>query len=306
MAIKRSLRNETFLHELQTPGLLKQAQDRLNAVVRLMVREGSIDRNVMIPEYIQYSDLDRQQDTEVPTKIIDVEPNAPGAITVGFASASPMVWLSAKKVRATFNRIQSPEALYDVELLGTWELDIQQVFADNMARDILAKEDGNFFYAVDTFLGTVDTLNPIMGSYPYVTINAGYTREMLQEAYAVMLKSYYRLVPATAVVNTVTSRRLMTMDRNEMGDDSAGRVFRDGFSQWKFDNLNWIATNKLHIVPTDAIYLFADPRAIGKHYILTDITTFMSTEGVHLRYYCWQLIAQVIANAAGLARVNVA
>lgn len=306
MAVVRSIRNEQFLDELRTPGLEKQAQERLNAIVRLMVREGAIDRSVLIPEYITYSDLDRQQDTDVLAKIIDVEPNSPAAVVAGFATTPPQIWIQAPRVRATFHRILSNIANYDIELLGTWELDIQQVLADNFARDILAREDGGFFSAVDTFLGTVDTLNPYTGGYPYVTINGGYTRETLQEAIAVMYKSYYRLAPATAVLNFVTARRLMALGREEIGDDAAGQIFREGFSAWKMDKINWISTIKRHIVPDDKIYFFADPRAVGKLYVLSDVTSYMRVDGTWLTFQCWETISQTVVNAAGCAAVNFA
>lgn len=306
MALKRSLRNEEFLNWVTTPGMIKHAQDRLGNIIRLMVREGSLTRNILIPEYVTYSDLDRQQDTDVPTIVVDVEPNSPAAISVGFATASPMFWMSAKRVKATFNRFQTNEAYYDIELLGTWELDIQQVFADNMTRDILAREDGGFFNSVAAFLGPVDTLNTLTGSYPHVTVYGGYTRETLQEALSVMPRSYYRLSPTTAVVNLITARRLMTLDRNDIGDDMAGRIFRDGFDQWKMDNVNWISTNKLHIVKNDEIWLFGDPRAIGKFFVLTDATTVLSTYGTELRFFTFETIASVIGNVAGLALVKIA
>jgi hypothetical protein len=305
MAIIRSVKNEQFLNEI-TSGMVKSAQERLNAVVRLMVREGAIDRIVMIPEYITHSDLDRQQDTDVMVKIIDLEPNSPGAMSVGFGTMPTMLWISARRAKATFNRYMSQEYIYDVELLGTWEMDIQQVLADNTARDLLAREDGGFFSAVDTFLGTVDTFNPYLGSYPYVTIYGGYTRETLQEALTVMSKSYFRLAPATAVLNVITARRLMALGREEIGDDSAGQIFREGFTAWKMDKINWVATIKTQYVPDDKIYFFADPRAIGKLYIYTDVTSVMSVEGVILKFHCFETISQTLVNVAGLAAVNFA
>lgn len=307
MAVKRSLRNEEFLHWHSNPELIKHAQDRLGNFVRLMVREGSVTRNILVPEHVTHSDLDRQYDTDVPTIVVDVEPNAPAAISVGFATASPMIWMSAKRVRATFSRFQTDDVLYDVEQLATWEMDIQQVFADNIVRDILAREDGGFFNSVREFLGPVDTLNPVTGSYPHVTIHGGYTRESLQEALAVMPQSYYRLVPATAVVNVVTARRLLSLDSLELGFNMAERTFRDGFSEWKMDDINWIATNKLHVVQNDELFLFSDPRAIGKFFIFTDATLDIRVQnGPEFRMQAWETVAAVIANAAGLVLVKFA
>jgi len=308
MAIKTTLRNEAFLNEVQSgsPQLVKQAQERMTSMVRLMVREGAVDRQVLVPEYITYSDLDRQVDTDVMVKIVDVEPNSPAAFSVGFGSASPMFWIAARRVRATFNRIKTNEALYDVELLGTWEMDIQEVIANNMIRDILAREDGGFFNAVNDFVGAADAINSVTQSVTYATIYGGYTRETLQEAAAVMLKSAYRLQPVTVVINTVTARRLMSLGREELGDDSAGRIFREGFSQWKFDNLNWVVTSKRHIVADDEMYFFADPRAVGKFYILNDTTTHLTVDGHDLRFYSSQTYSQVVVNVAGLAKVRFA
>ncbi|MEM3061995.1 MAG: hypothetical protein QW303_00425 [Nitrososphaerota archaeon] len=307
MAIIRSLRNEQLLNELSNQSLVKQAEDRLTGVIRLAVREGSIVRQVLVPEYISYSQLDRQQDTDVPTKVIDVEPNSPAAVPVGFGTTPSNIWLSAKRVKATFNRIQTVQGEYDVELLMTWELDLQQVFADNMAKDILAREDGGFFNAVNQVLGTVDTQSAVIpGHFPYVTINGGYSREGLQEMLNVMPKSIYRLPPVTAVVNTVTANRMMSLGRDEIGGDKAQALIVKGFSEWEWGGLNWIATTKYHIVPHDSVYLFSDPRTIGKFLILTDTTTHLRTEGPRLKFYSYETIASVIGNAAGLARVNFA
>lgn len=306
MAIKTSLSNEEFLNQIRSDHLIKRAQERVSSAVRLMVRETAVCRQVLVPEYLTYSDLDRQVDTDVMVKVVEVEPNSPAAFSVGFGTASPMFWLGARKVRATFNRIKTNEGSYDIELLGTWEMDIKEFIANNMIRDILAREDGGFFSAVDSYLGPVDTFNPVTNSYPHVTIYGGYTRETLQEAAAVMLKSAYRLQPACVVVNGVTARRLMSLGREEIGDDSAGAIFREGFARWKFDNLNWIVSNKLHIIPSDVMYFFADPRAIGKHLILNDVTTHLTVDGFDLRYYSSETYSQVVVNAAGLAKVRIA
>lgn len=307
MAVLTSVKNETFLNEIKSRSLIKNAEDRLSGAVRLMVRDGAVVRKVLIPEYISYSQLDRQQDTDVPTKVVSVEPNSPASLVVGFGTPPGNFWMTAKRVKATFKRIETPQATYDIELLGTYEMDLQQVFADNLARDILAREDGGFFDGVNTLLGTVDTVSPVIpGHYPYVTINAGYSREGLQEMLNVMPKSIYRLPPVTAVINMITANRLMSLGREEIGGDKAQALVTKGFSEWEWGGLRWVVTLKRHIVPDDSVYLFSDPRTIGKFYILTDTTTHLKTEAMILSLFSFETIASVIAHAGGVARVNFA
>ncbi len=153
------LMNDTMLNKLSSDdlGMKKEAQDAINDYTRVKMREDGFLRRILPPIQITNDELDRQVDTDKPVKVIDKEPDSPGAISVPFASLPMNRYIRGPRYRVMFDRILTPKFTKDVDELRTYDMDIRQILSDNSIKDMLAEEDGKFLGAVNSLLLATDS-----------------------------------------------------------------------------------------------------------------------------------------------------
>lgn len=298
------LLNETLFEQLSTPGMEKQAIDAVNDFTRIKMREDGFYRLIMPPLTISNDELDRQVDTDKPVKIIDKEPDNPPATSIPFATLPSDQYIRGGRYRVAFDRIVTPRFTKDVDELRTWVMDIRQVLSDNAIKDMCAEEDGKFITAVNSGLVAVDTVVPTSGVAQWQTIAGGITRDTLQDAFKIMPKTPWHLEVHTCLINNVTIREIFKWGRDEMGGDFAQDIVKNGWSEQEFMNARWIITIKRDLVPDDSIYMFSDPKFIGKSYLLEDTTMYIKREAYLLEFFAYETTGGTIGHNGGLARAD--
>ena len=133
--------NSALLGMLDTPGMEKQAQDAVNDYIRVRMREDGFARRILPPVQITNDELDRQVDTDKPVKVVDKEPQSPGAISVPFATLPINRYIRGPRFRVMFDRIMTPRFTKDIDELRTYDMDIRQIMSDNAIKDMLAEEE---------------------------------------------------------------------------------------------------------------------------------------------------------------------
>ena len=296
--------NETLLEYLHTPGLEKRAIDAVNDYTRTKMREDGFYRKIIPPIQISNDELDRQVDTDKPVKVVDKEPDSPAAISIPFATLPMNLYIRGPRYRVMFDRIVTPRFTKDVDELRTWVMDIRQVLSDNAIKDMLAEEDGKFIAAVNAALVGPDTIVPQSGVVQWETIPGGITRDTLQDAFKVMPRTPSHLEVNTCLINNITIREIMKFGRDEMGGDFSQDVLKNGWSDAEFMRARWIITIKRDLVPEDTLFMFADPKFIGKSYILEDATMYIKRESFMLEFFAYETLGGSIGHTGGLARVD--
>jgi hypothetical protein len=296
--------NETLFEQLGTPGLEKRAIDAVNDFTRVKMREDGFFRRIIPPLQISNDDLDRQVDTDKPVKVVDKEPDSPAAISLPFASLPINIYIKGPRYRVLFDRVVTPRFTKDVDELRTWVMDIRQVLSDNAIKDMLAEEDSKFLTAVNVGLVGQDTVVPASGVPQWQTISGGITRDTLQDAFKIMPRTPSHLEVHTVLINNVTIREVMKWGRDEMGGDFSQDLVKNGWSEQEFMNARWIITIKRDLVPDDSVYMFSDPKFIGKSYLLEDTTMYIKREAFMLEFFAYETMGAAIGNTSGLARAD--
>lgn len=289
------------------PIMQKTALDAVNDYTRLKVREDGILRRVLPPIQIANTDLDRQYDTTLPAKIVDMEVNSPAAISVPLANFPTQIYINSQRYRVTFHRILSPWFQADVDELRTNVMDIRQVLSDNSIKDMLAEEDGAFFSLVNSVLGgTPNAIQPFSGIAQWVSNPSAISRNSLWDMWSVMPQTDGRLMPAKAVANPITMAEICKFGRDEVGGDMSESLFKNGWTETTFMNIEWLVTIKLNLVPNNTVFLFADPKFMGKFYVLEDTTMFIERRAFFLSYFAYECLGAAIANPYSLVRYDFA
>ena len=295
--------NEALFEQLGTPGLEKRAIDAVNDFTRTKMREDGFFRRIIPPLQITNDELDRQVDTDKPVKVVDKEPDSPAAISLPFANLPINIYIKGPRYRVLFDRVVTPRFTKDVDELRTWVMDIRQVLSDNSIKDMLAEEDTKFLTAVNTALVGQDVVLPTSGVAQYRGIGGGITRETMQDAFKVLPETPSHLEVHTVLINNVTIREVMKWGRDEMGGDFSQDLIRNGWSEQEFMNARWIITIKRDLVPDDHIYMFSDPKFIGKNYLLEDTTMYIKREAFLLEFFAYETIGGSLGMYNGLGHV---
>ena len=301
------LTNETFLSYLETPGMEKRALDAVVDYTRFRMREEGFYRRILPPVQVSNDDLDQQVDTDKPVKIIEREPDSPAAISIPFNTLPMNLYIRGQKYRVTFDRIVTPRFTKDVDELRTYRMDIRQILSDNAIKDMLAEEDRKFIEACNAAMGgAADTTVTQSGLVQWETIYGGITRDTLQDSFKILPRTISRLEVGTCLVNNLTIRELMKFGREEMGGDFSQDVFKNGWSEQNFMNARWIISIKQDLVPTDSVFMFADPKFLGKSFILEDTTLFVDRKAYMLEFFAYETLGGAIGNTNAVARVDFA
>ncbi len=298
------LLNDTLFEQLSTNGMEKQAIDAVNDFTRIKMREDGFYRRIMPPLTISNDELDRTVETDKPVKIIDKEVDNPPAQSIPFATLPSNQYIRGSRYRVMFDRIVTPRFTKDVDELRTYVMDIRQVMSDNAIKDMLAEEDGKFITAVNTALVAADTVVPASGVAQWVTIAGGITRDTLQDAFKIMPKTPWHLETHTVLINNVTIREIFKWGRDEMGGDFAQDVVKNGWSEQEFMNARWIVSIKRDLIPDDSIFMFSDPKFIGKSFLLEDTTMYIKREAFLLEFFAYQTAGGTIGHTGGLSRAD--
>lgn len=305
MSNDAKMSNQVFLEHLESgdSGMLKKAQDAVNDFTRVKMREDGFFRKILPPITITNDELDRQVDTDKPVKIVDKEPGSRASISVPFATLPMARYIRGPRYRVMFNRILTPKFVKDVDELRTYHMDIRQVISDNAIKDMLAEEDGKFIKAcVGAVGGAAGATVAETGVVQWHTTSDEITRESLVESTKTMPSTPSSLEATTALINNITIKDILKWFRDESGGDIAEDMLLKGFTEKVILGIKIIVTIKRDIVPTNTLYYFAEPKVLGKFFILEDATMFMKREHFMVEFFAYESIGAAIGNNAAVAR----
>jgi len=296
--------NEAFLEHMRTPGMEKVAIGAAEEFTRTHVKDDGFYRKIMPMIQIKADQLTRQVDDDRWIKVVDKQPGSPGALSVGFGTFPPQLYLRGPRYACGFSRIMTRKMFKDLAELATWEMDIRQVVSDDMVKDILGEEDGKWMQAVNTAIFQRDVPSPITGVVQYESFFGGVSRDTLTEAKTIMPKGPSRLMPDKALCNMVFISQLEKIPFDEWGGPGSEDIFKNGWTIKRFMNMDWIISIERRLVPDNAVYMFGDDNFIGKSYVWEEPTMWVDREAFMVYWMTYETIGGGIGNTAPLARAD--
>jgi len=295
--------NGAFINAVES-GMEKTAQDAVNEYIRVRMREDGFLRRIIPPVQITNDELDRQVDTDKPVKVVDKEPQSPAAISVPFATLPMNRYIRGPRFRVMMDRIMTTRFTKDIDELRTYDMDIRQILSDNSIKDMLAEEDGKYIATCNSLLGSQGATVTETGTVQWKAIAGGITRDTLAEAMKIMPSTPNHLNVSTVLVNNVTIWDIVKFGRDEVGGDLAQELLERGFAERELLGVRWIVTIKRDLVPDGSIFMFAEPKFLGKFYILEDTTMYIDRKAFMLEFFAYESIGACIANVAAVARAD--
>lgn len=292
---------------------VKTAANMLGDFTRIRIRESSVFEKGLPSEKIGDDELTPQLATDKPVRLVNREPNAPGAITIPLGTQPISYYFRGDKYPVFFDRIVTRKFQKDTAELRTYGIDIRQILSDNSLLDMDFELDRKLFSAIDSIVGTQGSTVPETGVIQNLKIvdAAGITRSSLAEAFKVLPSTFAKLPSSVVICNHIAIYDIAKFDRTAAGGDLSQSMFQNGFQEKKLYGVNWIVTNKTELLPQTAnsgtvMYVLSSPEFIGKNYILEDVTMYVEQKAFNLEWFSYCLRGATIGNPAAVARIEIA
>lgn len=288
----------------------KRAEAATNDYIRKRVLEGSFYQQILPAIKLENSDLDKDLTSRKPYKIVEMEPDSTGAMTTQFGTLPNSLLLEGEKIPVYFNNIVTDRYIKCVDELRMWDMDIRQILCDQQVKHLEWEQDRRFIYGVNDCLtlpylaekpNTPYSDSGYIGPKMWKVFAGGMTRENFIDSTNIMVTSPAHLSPNKVLTNTKTLAEVIKWGRDEVGGDAAQDMLFEGKVNRKVMGLDYTATLKRELVPDGRVYFFAEPKFLGRNYILEDTTMWVRNEAFWVEWFMYETRGGCIANISALA-----
>jgi len=288
-----TLLNRSFVEKVS--GHEKVAmEENGTAFIRSKLREAAFSRNILTPVVLGDNDFDRHTDTDMPRKIVEIEPDST-ATYVNFKGTGPRRWFSGPRYEIRFGKIVSERFMKSKFELMTYQNDIRRILTDNSVKDMADQEDARFYHTcnsiVDQFpaqsltpVGGLNAANFIMGMKNLLSRKIPVGKVLMcEEMYLNALA-----LPATSV-----------------GDQVASKHYNDGLSDEKtLWGVPVVTTIKNDILPANEIWFFGPENFLGNFFLIQDATLYIEQRADQIEFWSYEALGLGIGNCASMVRVR--
>ena len=286
--------------------LLKTAQ-AASDYTRIQIREDSFAFKILPPERIDNSRLKRDL-TEDLGVIENIEPDSPGAKWVPLETVPDGEYIKGSRYIIPFARVTTRKMTKDIDQLRTYDIDIRKILTDNSIKDGLAQIDEKFIQTVNGIVFDAPgpgTANRVTGKIQWMDFGGGIDRVTWTEATKMLPRGNAQGKFVTrnyiALMNDVTARDILKLNRIEAGGDIAQKNWIEGMTTDTIEGIKIVTTIKNNIVPENYVYFFAEPSFLGHCYYLTDWTMFLKKEAFFIEFFSYWLGGFGFGNVAAMA-----
>lgn len=291
--------NSNFVRKLEA-GRIKEATEEGSAFIRTKMRQEAFVREILPPVLLADDELDRDENTDQPKKIVEKEPDSV-ATFVPFYGTGPRVLFRGPRYSVYFGKTESQRFRKSKFELMTYQNDIRKILSDNSVKDMADEEDRNF----------ITTVNGILTAAPaQVVAAATFNVAAFRSAYQNLVNR--RLPIGKLLMTKGTYYRALDFPATQVGDVVASRHYDDGVEkEERLFGIPVITTIKNDILApigpaTDMFYLFAPENFLGNFFLLQDATLFIKQEADIIHFHTYAAPGIGIGNTRSITRVDIA
>jgi hypothetical protein len=128
------------------------------------------------------------------------------------------------------------------------------------------------------------------------------SRDTIAQMMKILPRTPSRLETQTVLVNNLLVKDLLKLDRAAIGGDLSQDLLLNGWAEGTISGAKLIVTIKQDLVEDDEAYLFADPKFVGKFFMIEDTTMYVKREAYMLEFFAYETIGATIGNTSGVAK----
>lgn len=291
--------NSNFVRKVED-GRTKEAEAEGTAFIRQKLRQESFAREIIEPVLLDDTDIDRDENTDQPKKIVEKEPDSI-ATFVPFNGTAQRTWFRGKRFAVYFGKTESQRFTKNKFELMTYQNDIRKILSDNSVKDMADQEDAKFLDTINAIIAlNLASQRTLAGSFNSSAFKLGFQGLVnRRQPIGKMLMSkgtYYEALdlPATSVGNDVASRHYDT------GIEAEEKLW----------GIPVVSTIKREIVDDVAggtrrsAYIFSPQNYLGVFYLLQDATLYIKQEADIIEFWSYAAPGIGIGNTLSSQRVD--
>ena len=287
--------NSNFVRKIED-GRTKEAEAEGTAFIRQKMRQESFMREIMEPVLLGDDEIDRDEDTDQPKKIIEKEPDSV-ATFVPFHGSGRRTWFRGKRFAVYFGKTESPRFTKSKFELMTYQNDIRKILSDNSVKDMADQEDTKGLDTVDAILALNPTQIISGGSFSSSAFKKGFQGQLdrLQPIGKILMTKslYYEALdlPATSVGNDVASRHY------DQGIENEEKL-------WGIPVVSTIKKSIVDGTGRRSAYIFAPQGWLGCFFLLQDATLFIKQEADIIEFWSYAAPGIGFGNDKAMTRID--
>jgi hypothetical protein len=291
--VSAQLVNSNFIRKIEN-GQTKEAQAEGSAFIRSKLRQASFAREILPPQLLSDDELDRDEHTDLPKKIVEIEPDS-RATFVPFKGTGPRTWFKGPRYAVYFGKTESQRFRKSKFELMTYQNDIRKILSDNSVKDMADQEDERFYETLDTII----SMNPAQELTPV----GGLTADNVADAFKNLTS---RRIPVGKILMTKELYYdCLKLPATSVGDPVAARHYDEGVEN---ENVLWgypvITTIKNDILPANEFFVFGPQEYLGNFFLLQDATLFIKQEADMIEFFSYAAPGIGIGNTKSITRVR--
>lgn len=281
---------------------MQKAANAVTEYTRIQMREDGFLRKIMPPIPITNADLDRQLNSDRNWVIVDKEVPSDVAVSVPYGKMPAYKYIRTDRYAVPMQRTMTKMHYKDLSTFRTDHADVRQILANNLTKDMLAEEDTKFIRVVDAICAA----NAGQQVYSVDAETAGYPdRVAFNEALKLLPRLSSNLPCSTILVNSVMINDLQKWGRDEIGGDLAAEITVNGWADTTLFGKRLIVTIKRNLVGDLDVYMFAEPKFMGKFFTLQDTTIHMEREnGIIVKFFAYKEDGAAIGNTLSVGKAT--
>jgi hypothetical protein len=287
--------NSNFVKKIES-GMLKEAQDNGTAFIREKLRQEAAVREILVPQGLSEDDIDRDEYTDQPKKIIDKEPDS-HATFVQFQGTGRRTWFKGKRYAIYFGKIETQRFTKSKFELMTYTGDIRQILSDNSVKDMADKEDEYWYNLVSDIIALNPAVQRTTGSFQSSTFKSA-MQAMLNRRRPIgkMLMTKSRYMDA------------LDLPATTVGDVIAQRHFDEGIeASEKLWGIPVVTTIKADIYPFNNAWVFSPQSPnnfLGNFFLLQDATLYIEQKADMISFWSYEALGMGVGNRLSMQEIQ--
>ena len=264
------------------------------------MRQDSFAREILEPVELGPDEIDRDENTDQPKKIIEKEPDS-SATFATFKGTGQRTFFKGPRYSVPFGKVESQHFMKSKFELLTYQNDIRKILTDNSVKDMAEQEDAKFMDLVNAAV-TVSG-NSFDAGLDFD--NAGHIKKGVQ-----MLLNH-KIPCGKILMSKHLYYDILDWTSQTFGDAVASRHYDEGLegekSLFGFPVITTIRREMLQVddngTARDSIYFFAPENYLGNFFLLQDATLFIKQEADMVEFWSYSAPGIGIGNTNAVSRI---
>lgn len=279
-------------------GQIKEAQENSSLYIRQKLYEDGILRRLFESRTVMADELDPEMDTDNPSIIVEIEPEAPAATFVPFPGTGDRDYFHGKRFRVPFGKVESArESKSKFELMAI-RMPITEWLKEHQVKKIQEEEDRLF---IETCADIVDRNQA--NQLVTVALSANTFKDAFTEGWKALTRM--RLPQGKVLMHKNTYIDSLKLKTEDIGFGPQEQRFNRGLDgEDTFMGSPVVTTIKDDLVKENELYFFTQPEFFIKFFFLQDATLFLKTEADMIHFHTYEAPGIGIGNTRGVVKVT--